>query len=236
MNHFTSILKKEIYLFFIGTSFFLVSSIFSTGLFLLFRFTYPIEKISPEISSSILWAVHLISSIFAIIASQEWEWEAGALRSVKLSGIDPVLFFLGKAAATTLTLILLWTVEYILWGFLFALESLPVALLQFFPDDPELGLRLGAAFLPGVLASMGIALLGQLTSVLAVHSRFKHALMFILFFPLALPLVIAGSGFTREVMLGKPASELTGMLTLQAAFLLFFLGAGIMLFEYLWEE
>lgn len=233
-----SIIKKELYLYFIGSGFAFVTIILSTGLFLLFRFTYPVEAVSKEVVISSLWSVHLISSLFALMAAQEWEWENNAMRAVKLSGVEGYVVFLGKSLAGFLSLVSLWSAEWVVWSLMFGLGAVqgayPEARSVFSPESVSI---LGRIFLAGLPACAGIAFLGQITSALALHSRFRHVLQFIVFFPLSLPLIIAGGEYSRIVWrsAGDGAAG-QGVLFLVFAFMLFFFAAGNLLYDYLWEE
>lgn len=235
---FMAILRKELYLYFFGTGFFMVSVIFSLGLFLLFRFTYPIDAMTRDIAISSLWAVHLVSSLFALLAAQEWEWENNALRAVKLSGVEGYIVFLGKSTAALISLGALWLIEMIAWTFLFGYQNLqqafPEAGVTFF--TPQVMTILLQIFSAGILVSLGISFLGQITSVLALHSRFRHILLFIVFFPLALPAIIAASSYSRIAWEGGGWSTGTSALFLNGAFAFIFLAAGVLLYEFLWEE
>lgn len=234
---FRSLLGKELRLYFFGTSFFLVSSVLSTGLFLLFRFTFPSEKVNPEIAVSILWSVHMISSLFSLIASQEWEWEANALRAIKLSGIDGHLVFLAKSTASILSIFLLWLLEFMIWIVLYGSDIAQTSIGSSSNGESfQIMIMLLQVSLCGLLASAGISFLGQITSVLALHSRFRHVLMFIVFFPISIPTVIAASSYTRLAIELKGWQAGQNFLFLESAFCFFFAAAGVILYDYLWEE
>jgi len=233
---FKSIFKKELTLYFFGTGFFLVSLIFSIGLFVLFRFTYPVDSLSIEVAISSLWAVHLISSLFTLLASQEWEWERNALRAIKISGVEGHVVFLGKAISSWFCLVLLLMFEIVAWIIFFAyshLTSLDPA-QGFF--SAKVGMFMAKLFASGVIASAGISFLGQLASILALHSRFRHVLLFIVFFPLSLPAIIAGSSYSRFAYQAAEWTSASGMISLQMAYAFVFLSAGVLLYEFLWEE
>jgi heme exporter protein B len=191
-----------------------------------------------DIAISTLWAVHLISSLFALLASQEWEWESNALRAIKLTGVEGSLVFLAKSTASILSLLLLWILETGIWFFLFAFDHLKHAIpgRVLSGTSPELITVLLQIILTGAIASAGISFLGQIASVLALHSRFKHILLFIVFFPISLPSIIAGSSYTRVIWKTGGWSTGTGVLFMESAFAFFFLAVGVFLYEFLWEE
>lgn len=226
------LIQKELKLYFVGSSFYMVSSVLSAGLFLLFRFTYPSDNLNPQTTVSILWSVHLISSLFSLIASGEWEWESNAFRAVKLSGVSGHLVFISKGLASALSILLLWITESVIWAFLYGNES--VTLQKITPA--AFVVMLIYWLITGAIVSCGLAFLGQITSVLALHSRFRHVLMFIVFFPVSIPLIISASSYTRLILQFKLWPEGQNMVYMQVSFLLFFLAAGVLLYEYLWEE
>ena len=232
---FFSVLKKELHLYFRGTGFFTVSVVFAIGLYFLFRFTYPTDGLTFNVAVSILWAVHLISSIFSLLASQEWEWEKNALRAIKISGADGYVNFLGKSIAALITLTLLWAVEITAWIFLFGTPHLKIMAPDGFFSS-IVWIFLMQVFFTGIIASTGIAFLGQITSVLALHSRFRHVLLFIVFFPLSLPAIITGASYTRLVYKSHELLSGISMLTLESAYAFLYIAAGIILYDYLWEE
>ncbi|MDH4262496.1 MAG: hypothetical protein OEV78_05550 [Spirochaetia bacterium] len=238
MKVFRTLLAKELKLYFFGTSFYMVSSVLSIGLFLLFRFTYPSEQINMEIAVSVLWSVHMISSLFSLIASQEWEWEANALRAVKLSGVEGYIVFLTKSIASIGSMFLLWILEFLVWMVLYGGDIFKPSTGGYSAGQMTAPLTnmIFQLLVCGMLASIGIALIGQITSVLALHSRFRHVLMFIVFFPISIPLMISASSYSRLAVQLKGWSAGLNFLSLEAAFCLFFTAAGVILYDYLWEE
>ncbi|MDH5720533.1 MAG: heme exporter protein CcmB [Spirochaetia bacterium] len=232
MRIFYNVFKKELNLLFKGTGFIWLSFVFSVGLFTLFRFTLPAHNMNIETAISILWGAYVISCLFSLLAAQEWEWEWFAYRAVRLSGTAGHTVFLSKSIATFVALSLLWifilTVWFVFFGgsFLPADASIPVILIKYFSKF----------LVVGILATLGITFLGQLAAVLALHSRFRHILLLILFFPMSLPVLIAGSSFCRLAWQEAEWSEMSGLLNLLAAFLFIYAAAGIALYDYLWEE
>ncbi|MDH5717156.1 MAG: heme exporter protein CcmB [Spirochaetia bacterium] len=231
-NVFFNILKKELHLLFSGSGFFWLSLIFSIGLFMLFRFTLPPEHMSGETAVSILWAAHLISCLFCLLAAQEWEWEWFAYRAVRLSGTQGHLVFVSKSTASFIALVLLWLLELIIW-FIFFNSTFMFAGDTFIDKGINI---INMFILAGSLTTIGITFLGQLAAILALHSRFRHILLLILFFPLSLPVLIAGSSFCRNIINGGMWQDSKGILNLIIAFLFIYLAAGIALYDYLWEE
>lgn len=221
---------KELKLIFAGSGFFIVSFVFSAGMLLFFRMSMPIQKIDLPSSLSFLWATHFISSIFLLNASQEWEWEWSAGRGIRFSGLSGNTIFFAKATAIFFTMILLWILEQSIWTI-------------FFNDAIEIKLNLTQRMhrsaqmaTTAIAASGGLALLGQLVAVMAVHSRYRHVLLLILFFPLALPIFVGATSVSQQIWQGLKWSQLPFQLHLILAFIFFFASAGIALYEFLLEE
>jgi heme exporter protein B len=230
---FSNLLKKELQLYFFGTSFFMVSSVLSIGLFLLFRFTYPPEKMSVDVAVSTLWSVHMISSLFSLIASQEWDFESAALRAIKLSGAEGYIVFLTKSLASFFSISILWILELFIWFILIGSNSIIPSPEATTDNYVRMFIQLGVT---GLMATGGISFLGQITSVLALHSRFRHVLMFIIFFPVSIPTLVAASSFSRLSMGFNPWQAGSAYLMLEASFCLFFFALGVILYDFLWEE
>lgn len=223
------IIKRELLLLLARTGFFLVATLFSAAAFMLFRFSLPASGVGPDFSTGILWAVHLIAALFILLAQQEWETEWQAARIYRLKQVPAYLVFVAKSSSVFIALALLWVFEQLLFN------------LFFLPPNPglpmrELALRQFYIFIAAMAANAGIAMAGQLAASVAVHSRFRHVLLLVIFFPLAIPALVAGSSLSRAALQGVPFDMLVGSLNLEIAFLFLYAAAGIALYGILWEE
>lgn len=227
MNIFFTIIRKDLKLFFGGTGFFYASVLFSLSLFSLFRFTLPPDSSATEAGISILWGVHTAASLFLLISSQQWEWQNKAYRRFMTAGIEPALVYAAKGVTLSLAISLLWLSELAIWG-LFSSDSL-VGI-----DKAEMISIILYFALSGLLVSLAIAFSGQIAAVIALHSNFRYVMLMILFFPLVLPVVIAGSTFCREYL--KTAELMQQPFYLISGAVFFYLAAGILLYGVLWEE
>lgn len=222
--------KKELKLIFSGTGFFLVSFVFSAGMLLFFRMSMPIENIDLASSLSFLWATHFISSIFLLNASQEWEWEWSAGRAIRFSGLSGSTIFFAKSTAVFFTMILLWILEQSIWTIFFS-EAINIEFT--FAKQLQRSAQLATT---AIATSAGLALLGQLVAVMAIHSRYRHVLLLILFFPLALPIFVGASSVSQQIWQGLAWKQLPFQLHLVLSFIFFFAAAGIGLYDFLLEE
>lgn len=230
MIAYFAFVKKELKLIFSGSGFFLVSFVFSAGMMLLFRMSMPIEKIDLAASFSFLWATHFISSIFILHAAQEWEWEWSAQRAIRFSGLSATTIFLSKSTAIFLAIVLLWILEQSIWTLFFQ-----TAIAAEFSFSQMFSRSLQLSFV-ATSVSAGLSLLGQLSAVMAIHSRYRHVLLLILFFPLALPIFVAAGSVSHQIWQGITWLQLPMRLNLVFAFVFFFTAAGIALYDFLIEE
>lgn len=230
MMAYLAFVKKELKLIFSGSGFFLVSFVFSAGMMLFFRMSMPIEKIDLASSFSFLWATHFISSIFILNATQEWEWEWSAQRAIRFSGLSGTTVFLSKSTAIFLAIVLLWVLEQSIWTLFFQTAiSTNLNFQQIFVRSLQLTFT-------AAIVSAGLSLLGQLSAVMAIHSRYRHVLLLILFFPLALPIFVAAGSVSHQIWQGVTWLQLPMRLNMVFAFVFFFTAAGIALYDFLIEE
>ena len=222
------ILLKDLRLFFLRTGFFFVAVIVSLGLYALVRFSLPAGSLDFKVSVAILWLVHLIGTLFVLVASAEYEWEWQANRLYRLAGVAGHYVFLGKSLALFLVIMLLWLVDLFVW------------LLFFQPRLPNQNLSLVALVLgllpAGFFTSLGFAFAGVMAAGLAVHARYRHVLLFVLKFPLTLPLLISASNFTRAFAKSADLFASMAVLNLEIAFVFIFAGAGLAMYDFLLEE
>ena len=220
---FWGVLKKDLNLFFSGSSTIIISIIFSLSLFTLFRFASQDKLIS---QSMVLWITHLLSIVFLLMRSQEWESEEKAYRIFTLSNLDFEIIFVGKAIALTTVIFFLWVIEVAVWLFFFDIQSI----------IPDTTLFIYTIILTGFLSSLALAASGIQASALAVHSNFSVVILFMFFLPLNLPISIASS---QLVMLSTQKTsniDFYQLLYIILSFTMFYIGSGILLFEKLLEE
>lgn len=192
------------------------------GLLLIFIFSLasPIgEKISPESAATIFW----LSSIFCqiLIFTQLYALEAAnGLKDALLLLPSPIQgIWLGKAIAGGLLLLLSQTI------------FLPATFVF-------LNLQFTELFWPGfaslICTDLGICALGSLLGALSLGAGGRESLLSIVFFPLLIPLLLAGIGLGAASLGGKQ-TETMQWLGLGASFDLIFIGAGLLLFGFIYQ-
>ena len=215
--------KKELSLFFRGSRTILISIVFSLSLFTLFRFTLRGENLPMHM---ILWITHLLSIVFLLIQSQEWEREDKAYRILSLSGINLDIIFLSKTAAMMVAILFLWLIEVFMWFLFFDLSLVIKQINPFFYFIATVGF----------LSSLALSILGIQVSAIAIHSSFPVVILFMIFLPLNLPISVASSQLIILAIKGNNIVDSFRAVFMILAFTMLYAGSGVLLFGKLLEE
>lgn len=186
----------------------------------IFRFGIPVDNVQGATLEIFPAVAYLMANLQLLLMAISWESDAYAYRYYTMSGVSLTALFFAKTFVTFLVQIPIWI--FCITGF-----------LLFFPvDTPSLSttLALLATCLPLGLA---LAPAGQLIAAIAQHSTQKNFLAIALFLPLCLPVLIAATGRVTAVLAGLDSLRYDALLGAAA---LVFLGAGNLLFGYLFEE
>lgn len=193
------------------------------GLLLIFVFSLssaPGEKASPESAAAIFWLASAFCQILIFTRLYALE-EVNSAREGLLSLYLPVQgIWLGKALAGSILLLLSQTLF---------LPAIIVFLNQ----------GLAPPFWPGA-ASMavtdaGICCLGSLLGALSSGAGGRESLLSILFFPLLIPLLLAGISL-GAMSFGGEGTDAMQWLRIGASFDLLFLGTSLLLFGFIYKE
>lgn len=146
-------------------------------------------QVTPEVQQQILpgvlWVILAFAGTLGMGRMFAAEQEMNALDGLRMAPIAAEAVFLAKHLALLLFL------------FFCALWAVPVAALMF---KVKLAALFPAAIPLFLLGLWGFSILGTLMSTLLLQSRFREALMPLLFLPIALPLLIAGARATAELL------------------------------------
>ncbi|MFZ5628279.1 MAG: hypothetical protein ACOY5B_04065 [Spirochaetota bacterium] len=186
----------------------------------IFRFGIPVDNVSGTLLEIFPAVAYLMANLQLLLMAISWESDAYAYRYYAMSRVPLTQLFFAKTLVTFIVQIPLWV-------------FCTVGFLLFFPvEAPTVGtatallvtcLPLGAALAPA----------GQLIAAIAQHSTQKNFLAIALFLPLCLPVLIAATGRVSAVLAGLDTLRYDALLVAAA---LVFLGAGNLLFAYLFEE
>jgi heme exporter protein B len=148
--------------------------LFVLATLVVFHFALP-EGTSDEAAYGLLWVAIVFTALLGLARAWVPEAEHGVLDALVLAPCDRSAIWLAKTLATLAFLI---TAQVV---------ALPAFVLFFAPLDPT-------AIAGVVLADVGICAVGSLMAAMAAAGRARELLLPVLFLPLAIPLVVGGTG------------------------------------------
>ncbi|MGH2982028.1 MAG: heme exporter protein CcmB [Solirubrobacterales bacterium] len=196
--------------------------LFAVTAFVIFRFGLDRTALSGSLASGVLWATLLFAAVLGINRLFVAERDEGGFEAIRLAPIDRTSLLAAKAASLLIYMLAL------------ELVTVPVFALFFLDSAASLG-PLCAVLL---LANVGLAATGALISSMAVNSRARDLLVPLLLLPLVVPLMIAATGASEQLLeAGGPAYDRFGTwLAVLGLYDLVFLLVGYAVFDFLLED
>jgi heme exporter protein B len=167
--------------------------LFAVTTFVIFHFALDEEAIAGNLASGVMWVTVLFAGILGINRLFVAEREQGGFDGFLLAPVDRTAMLVAKATA--------------LFLFLVALEIVAVPAFAILLLDPS---PIGSLpQLAGVLllGDLGIAVIGTLTSALAVQTRARDLIVPIVSLPLLVPLIIAATSATSPLWAAHGAMD-----------------------------
>jgi heme exporter protein B len=193
---------------------------FAVLVLVLFAFALdPDRGILTRATAGLYWVATLFAGLLAVQRAFAVESAPGVREAMRLSGLDPAGWFLGKAAAIAVQLAALEVVLGIGVVVLYGPEVTGVPLLV----------------ATCLAATAGLAAAGTLYGVLAAGLRVRETLLPILLLPVLAPVLI-GATKSFEAALGGVAADGWPWCGLLAVFALLYLTFGTLAFGTLLEE
>ena len=192
------------------------------GLLLVFMFSLSQkagERVSAQTAATIFWLASSFCQVLVFNAVYAYEETAGQRLGLLLAPAPPAAVWLGKALAGFVLI------------FLSQLVFLPAAAV-FLAQEPRGLLAEGLAML--VLADAGLAALGSLLGALAQGQAARESLLSLLVFPLLVPLLLSAISVFAAVFGDVPPGGVGSWLGFAGAFDAIFLGAGLLLFRFIY--
>jgi ABC-type transport system involved in cytochrome c biogenesis permease component len=198
------------------------SFVLSLALLAIFRFGMPAEGDTGILGRLEAFPVvaYCIAVLQLLLMAIHWESEAYAYRFYAMHRVSLSALFLAKTAVTFLIQIPLWI--FCLTGY-----------LLFFPVEVPTNSAYVSLYATCILLGLAMAPAGQLVAAIANHSTQKNFLAISLFLPFCLPALIAATGRLTAILSGVETLRYDALLLATA---LVSLGAGNLLFAYLFEE
>jgi len=172
-----------------------------------------------EILAALFWIILFFSSMSGLSHIFIREEEAQTADTLKLVA-RPLHIYLGKFL---FNLLLLFVLEIILIPLFMGLMNFTVANLWLFILIVEIG-------------SFGLAGGGTIVAAIISKASTKGALFTVLSFPILLPVLITGISATKTVTQTAAIAEVQGELQALFAYGVVIITAGILLFDYVWNE
>lgn len=168
------------------------------------------------------WMVFFFAATLGLGRAFVAEKEYGAFDALLLAPVPREAIYLGKALAA---FVLVFAAQCAAWGAFALFFRLPVV--------PTLAAALG-------LAALALAALGTLLGSLSAHTKRREMLFPVLFFPLALPVVMTGAGAWEAALAGSDAlgagEAVAARLQIVGACAILYLTLGVLLFEHAARE
>lgn len=193
---------------------------FAVLVLVLFAFALdPDRGILTRATAGLYWVATLFAGLLAVQRAFALEAAPGVREAMRLSGLDPAAWFLGKAAAIAVQLLLLEAV-------------LGVGVVVLYAADLQGPLLLLATCLA---ATVGIAAAGTLYGVLAAGLAVRDTLVPLLLLPVLAP-VLLGATRASEAALGNGVGDGWSWCGLLAVFAVLYTMLGMTFFGTLLEE
>lgn len=194
------------------------------GLITIFKFADDIDNESRDFVVITLLITFFLTALFLVALSFEWEKENDVYQYYKVLNIDMNLFFISKSIAIAIALTIIWAISTLLHMLLFQ----PIAIESNFITT--LAKILGI----GIIQSLGFAFVSVTVMNIALASRLRYMILFILTIPLMIPLII-NSGICLRTLFSNTAINQGALLFLVATCLIYF-SLGLILFKIAMEE
>lgn len=194
--------------------------VFGVVVLVVFHFAFEVSRrVMEVVAPGVLWLAFAFASVLGLGRSFALERERSAVEGLAMAPADRSALFLGKVGATFL--------------FLMAVE---VLLLPLFSALFNFPLWLPGLWGMGAVAGLGFSAVGTLFSAMVSSARARELLMPLLFFPVAVPLLIAAVEGSAAALRGEALGGLGRWLILAGIFDILMLVAGALGFGALLEE
>jgi heme exporter protein B len=179
----------------------------------------PNPTLVAAVAPGVLWVAFTFAGMLGLNRSFSMEKERGGIEGLMLCPVGRDLIYLGKMLGTFMFILI---VEFIMLPVFAVLFNLPLF-------EPGL-------WLITVLATFGFASVGATFSAMAVNTRAREILLPILFFPIAVPVIIAAAEATRAVLAGDSFGDYSRWIQLMAAFDVVFVVIAALTFDFVLGE
>ena len=176
--------------------------VFSVLVIIIFNFALePSPHLVALISPGILWVAFIFGGVLGLTRSLAIEKDQGNLQGLILTPVSRDTIYFGKMLAIFLFMLIVEAIVLPIFAVLFNLSIFEPLLIPVV-----------------VLATLGIAATGTLFSSIAINTRAQEVMLPVLFFPVALPIIIAAVEATGLVIGNLNLADLVQWLSLLVVF------------------
>ena len=186
---------------------------------LLILFTLKAQDLEPQPKSGLVWIIILFAALSALGRSFIAETDRQTYDLLRIYSQGTVVY-LGKLFYNTAFTLLINTVTFVLYLFLMNMRIVS------FP----------AFFVMLILGTLGLSSVATMTAAIVSQADRKGAVMSVLSIPLFVPLFMLLSQFTKAAFIDRTLFGLNSELMALIGFVGVTITAGIMLFDFIWED
>jgi heme exporter protein B len=222
VSQFAALTAKDLRLELRRKENFITIAFFAVLILMVFAFALgPTVTQLKELAPGLIWIVFVFTGVLAVGKAFHMEEANSTLEGLLLAPVDRGVLYLSKAAGNAMFILVTHLVLVPLFFVMFNLD-LWAAL-------PFMSIVL-------VLATVGFAAVGTLLAALTHAVRAREALVALLLFPLAVPLILGAVRSTEILFLGLGLAEAAKWIKLMVAFDALFLAGGYITFDYVMEQ
>lgn len=196
MRAYTALLRKDLRLELRRPDTLTGMALFAVTALVIFHFALDRPRVAGDLAAGVFWVTLLLAAMLAVNRLFVAEREQGGFDGFLLAPVDRTVLLLAKASA--------------LFAYLVVLEVILVPAFAVLLLGPSLWPALGELVVILVLADVGIAVIGSLSSALAVQTSARELIGPLIALPLLIPVLIVGARATAP-LLGAPGPEATGL-------------------------
>ena len=194
--------------------------VFSLLVIVIFSFALdPSPGMVGLVAPGVLWVAFVFGGVLGLTRSFALEKDAGSMDGLLLAPVSRDTVFFGKMLANLLFMLLVEALVFPIFAVIF---NLPLTAPGLVPV--------------ALLATLGIATVGTVFSAMAINTRAREVMLPLLFFPVAVPVILAAVEASGVVLREGGLGETGQWLPLLAAFDALFLVACPVAFHLVLEE
>jgi len=186
---------------------------------LLILFTLRAQSLAPTAKSGLVWIIILFAALSALGRSFISETDKGTydLLRIYASGI---VVYLGKLFYNTVFSLFINTTTFIIYMFLMdiSIQSIPAFIIML------------------VLGTLGLSSVSTMTAAIVSQADRKGAVFSVLSLPLFIPLILLLTRITRAAFIDGNLEAFSGDVLALVGFCGVTITAGVLLFDFIWDE